>query len=91
MELSVSPSSRSSSCGPVTGMRSPSRSSETRFAVPLMRLSGASTRPATSQPTAAATNSTPAKATAYWSATSSSASWASASGSVRSKWRASSQ
>src|SRR5918999_351758 len=50
-------------------MRSPRRSSDTRLAVPLMRLSGASTRPAMSQPTAAATRSTPANAIAYWSAT----------------------
>jgi hypothetical protein len=72
-------------------MRSSRRSSETRRAVPVIRASGASMRPAITQPSAIAIRTTPANAIAYWSATSSSAWWASSVGSVLSKWRPSSQ
>ena len=65
MELSVSPSSRSSSSAPATGMRSVRLSSDTRRAVPVMCFSGASTLPATAQPITAASSSTPMNASAY--------------------------
>ncbi len=72
-------------------MRSSRRSSDTLRAVPVMRFSGASTCPAIAQPTAPAISTTPTNAMQYWNATSSSASLASGAGSVRSKWRPSSQ
>ena len=72
-------------------MRSARLSSDTRRAVAVMRLSGASTRPATPQPITAASSSTPMKASPYCRATSRSASPASASGRVRSKLRPISQ
>jgi hypothetical protein len=72
-------------------MRSSRRCSETRWAVVVMRFSGASTRPAITQPIAVEISTIPAKAIRYWSATLSSVVCASGGGSVRSKWRSSSQ